>query len=153
GLTDGALTESYAYDSVRQLTGVTRSAGGPATIGYALDGEGNRIHVTQDNTTINYTTNLLNQYTSVGGRSLSYDAAGNLASDGLRSFPYDSQNHLVSATTRSRAASYSYDALGRRIRKDVSDLPVATPPGVLHDITAPPPAPEVTKFVYDGYRV
>jgi len=59
-----------------------------------------------------YVPNGLNQYTSVGGTNYSYDLRGNLTSDGVRTFTYDSENHLL---TESGGAglTLSYDPLGR----------------------------------------
>ena len=45
-----------------------------------------------------YTTNGLNQYTNAGGPTLSYDANGNLTSDGNTQYVYDVENRLVKAT-------------------------------------------------------
>lgn len=59
-----------------------------------------------------YTANGLNQYTNVGGTGVTYDARGNLTSDGVRSFAYDVENRLLSASTPT-AVNYGYDPLGR----------------------------------------
>ena len=49
----------------------------------------------------------------------SYDAAGNLLTDGSCNpcWQYDDSGNLVSSAYGSSAASYSYDALGRRVEK------------------------------------
>jgi RHS repeat-associated protein len=64
------------------------------------------------NVTRAYTSNGLNQYTASGSASLSYDANGNLASDGSTSYVYDDENKLVSASG-GHSATLSYDPLGR----------------------------------------
>src|SRR6185312_13212524 len=46
---------------------------------------------------ISYSTNALNQYSSVNSTTYSYDNMGNLTSDGSRSFSYDDLNRLTSA--------------------------------------------------------
>jgi len=71
-----------------------------------------------------YAANAINQYTSVGTVSPTYDTAGNLTSDGTYTYTYDSQNLLkeVKKTINSvdvDVASYSYDALNRRSEKAV----------------------------------
>ena len=63
---------------------------------------------------IPYTANALNQYTSVGAASLSYDPNGNLIEDGSASYRYDAQNRLVGFTQGAVVVSYGYDAEGRR---------------------------------------
>ena len=60
-----------------------------------------------------YVANGLNQYASVAGHSFSYDARGNLTSDGTRSFTYDVENRLLSEAGGSQAVILSYDPLGR----------------------------------------
>lgn len=56
-----------------------------------------------------YATNGLNQYTSAGPATFTYDANGNLISDGTNSFVYDAENRLVS----SGSVQLVYDPLGR----------------------------------------
>ncbi|TXI76793.1 MAG: hypothetical protein E6Q43_01870 [Dokdonella sp.] len=60
-----------------------------------------------------YTANGLNQYTTVGASTLSYDGNGNLAGDGVWSYGYDLDNRLKSATATGFAASLAYDGVGR----------------------------------------
>jgi len=61
-----------------------------------------------------------NRYDSVGGNSLTYDAAGNLTTDkdGYR-YEYDYENRivLIEDVNNADVAEFAYDALGRRIRK------------------------------------
>jgi RHS repeat-associated protein len=67
-----------------------------------------------------YTTNAVNQYTAINGTAFSYDQRGNLTSDGTWTHGYDTENRLISATATGVTASYSYDALGRRLFKSVN---------------------------------
>ena len=60
-----------------------------------------------------YTVNGLNQYTTVGGVPLSYDAKGNLTGDGVWTYAYDPGNRLKSATRSGTTASLAYDGEGR----------------------------------------
>jgi RHS repeat-associated protein len=80
----------------------------------------------------NYAVNGLNQYTSAGPASFTYDANGNLISDGGTNYVYDAENRLVSASG-GHAATLSYDPLGRLWQ-------VAAPSGT-------------TRFVYDGDHI
>lgn len=65
--------------------------------------------------TRNYTTNGLNQYSAAGSASFSYDANGNLTSDGATTYLYDVENRLVSAGG-ANFAGLTYDPLGRLYR-------------------------------------
>lgn len=64
--------------------------------------------------TVSYTANTLNQYTAVGGVTPTYDANGNLTSDGTHTYGYDAENRLVSASGAGTGAAYTFDAQGRR---------------------------------------
>lgn len=62
------------------------------------------------NGTQTYTNNGLNQHPTVGGVSYTYDARGNLTSDGVRTFSYSANNELTGVVG---GASLIYDAAGR----------------------------------------
>ncbi|MFC1524967.1 RHS repeat domain-containing protein [Planctomycetota bacterium] len=87
---------------------------------FGLDGVGNRISVTHGSS-INYTTNDLNQYEQIGSSStLDYDDNGNLISGTANTHIYDYANRLLKVTRTSDdqiLAEYKYDALGRRYWK------------------------------------
>lgn len=57
-----------------------------------------------------YSDNALNQYTAVGAATPTYDARGNMTSDGTTTYGYDSSNRMVSATG---GAALAYDPEGR----------------------------------------
>jgi hypothetical protein len=86
------------------------------------------------NSVQSYAVNGRNQYTQVGGTSRTWDANGNLTSDGLTAFGYDTENRLVSASG-AKTAALKYDPLGR-----------------LYEVSTPTPS-AVTRFVYDGDRL
>jgi RHS repeat-associated protein len=77
-----------------------------------------------------YTTNGLNQYTAAGTATFTYDANGNLTSDGSTAYAYDVENRLVSASG-ARNAALSYDPLGRLYEVSSNGAPA-------------------TRFLYDG---
>ena len=61
--------------------------------------------------------NNLNQLTNLSGQALSYDADGNLLSDGQRNYSWDAENRLVGITypgQPGKATAFTYDGLGRR---------------------------------------
>ena len=51
----------------------------------------------------------------------SYDAAGNLLSDGTCGYTYDGEERMSSATCGGTTTTYLYDAEGRRIAKAVGN--------------------------------
>jgi len=86
---------THSYNKVNQRTG--QSVTDNAWIDYPAATPG----------TVSYTANTLNQYTAVGAATPTYDANGNLTSDGTHTYGYDAENRLVSA-------SGAGDAQGRR---------------------------------------
>jgi RHS repeat-associated protein len=70
--------------------------------------------------------NNLNQLTNLSGQALSFDANGNLLSDGQRNYAWDAENRLVGITYSGqpgKQTTFSYDGLGRRTAI------ASTPPG------------------------
>ena len=132
---DAVNSEFYQYDNLNRLTQFI--VGTPDNNGthplqntiseienYSYDPLGNRIssRTTEQssNNTISYTANAVNGYTAVGSQALQYDNNGNLVSDGVHTYQYDYANRLVSVDN-GNTATYSYDPLGRRIRKVVGN--------------------------------
>jgi RHS repeat-associated protein len=61
--------------------------------------------------------NNLNQLTNLSGQTLTFDADGNLTSDGQRDYTWDAENRLVGITypgQPGKATAFAYDGLGRR---------------------------------------
>jgi RHS repeat-associated protein len=61
--------------------------------------------------------NNLNQLTNLSGQALTFDADGNLTSDGLRNYTWDAENRLIGITypgQAGKATAFSYDGLSRR---------------------------------------
>ena len=63
-----------------------------------------------------YQTNGLNQYTTAGSASFTYDANGNLTSDGAKTYLYDVENRLVRVTEGAYTTDLFYDPMGRLAR-------------------------------------
>ncbi len=123
-------THGYIYDDIYQLTSVTYPDASSTTYNY--DKAGNRTSRVNGGTT-EYTPNEMNQYDLVGRAPYTYDDNGNLTNNGINSYGYDYENRLISATTPAHAATYTYDAFGRRVQKDVDGT--------------------ITNFIYDGDQV
>jgi len=75
--------------------------------------------------------NNLNELTSLAGQPFTYDANGNLASDGQRNYAWDAENRLAAITYAAqpgKQTSFAYDGLGRRtaITTTLSGSPATT---------------------------
>jgi RHS repeat-associated protein len=110
-------TTTYGYDADGRLTSVNLPGG--RTITYAYDGNGNRTAVIDNGAATSYTTNNLNEYTSIGTGTQSYDAGGDVTgtsgSLGNASYTYDALGRLTGVTTATDSWTFEYDALGNRI--------------------------------------
>jgi RHS repeat-associated protein len=128
---NGANWHYYEYDKISQLKAIDfpEASEFPDTW-YVYDNVGNRKTETFGTTT-HYSSNNLNQYTSIDSAALAYDANGNLISDpvtpagngasGTNAYVYDDENRLVTATTADNIIEYGYDGFGRRIAKNIFD--------------------------------
>jgi RHS repeat-associated protein len=90
------------------------------TQAFDYDTNGNRVSLTENGTTYGYgyaanSNRLLNAAGPVA-RNYSYDAAGNVISDGVRSFEFDARGRLVDFNLGE--ARYEYNGLGQRVHKN-----------------------------------
>ncbi|MFA5965681.1 MAG: RHS repeat-associated core domain-containing protein [Sphingomonas sp.] len=111
--TSNDLSLGFGYSPANQIASTTRSNNG-----YAWGAAANRNDASS--------VNGLNQVTSVGAGSLSYDNKGNISSTGSTTFAYTTENRL--SATNSGVSLY-YDSLGRLVEYDTSVS---------------------TRFIYDG---
>lgn len=106
GLSSGQYTTfSYASNDGAQVTGTIQTS--DATVPYPPNS------LLQ---TVSY--NNLNQATAVSGQTYTYDADGNLTSDGVMNYAWDAENRLVGITyvgVSGKATAFTYDGLGRRL--------------------------------------
>ena len=114
-----AGTWTYTYDADGQLIHAvfasTNSSIPSQDLAYSYDAMGNRITTVINGVTTAYTTNNLNETTSVGGVKDTYDADGNLISDGANTYTYNSLNQLIGVTGPGGTTTYTYNALGQRV--------------------------------------
>ncbi|MFL6386552.1 MAG: kelch repeat-containing protein [Terriglobales bacterium] len=110
---------SYGYDSGSRVTGITYNFGGSAlgNITYSYDQLGRRTQMGGSFARTNLPGPIIaaaydaaNELTMWNGIPLSYDANGNMLSDGSNSFTWDPRNHLAALNGN----SLKYDAFNRR---------------------------------------
>ena len=142
-LASGSYTY-YAYDAAGRLTSINQDITGTANdVTYGLNQYNPASQVTQRSTSNdayvwtgavnvsrNYVVNGLNQYTSAGPATFTYDANGNLTSDGTNSYGYDVENRLIQASGATNA-TLRYDPLGRLYETNAGT--VASTTRFLHD--------------------
>ena len=113
---DGTWT--YTYDATRQLVRATLASTNPSIanqdLRYFYDQVGNRVSTLINGVATDYVSNNLNQYLGIGGIPQSYDADGNLISDGLNTYTYNTLNQLAQVSGLGGVTQHEYDALGNR---------------------------------------
>lgn len=136
------ITVNYGYDNASELTGLTYTQGngtnlGNLTYNYDSDGRVNSKNgsfatdVLPTPTTQAATFDLNDREIRFNGQTLSYDANGNLTSDGTNTYTWNARNQLTQISQGGTVEmSYAYDALGRRISKTVGS---GTPTQFLYD--------------------
>ena len=119
---------TYGYDNVNQLTGITYKQGavtlGDLTYGYdpagrrtSQGGSFARTGLPVAQTANSHDSN--NRLTLQDATALSYDDNGNLLNDGVNTYSWNSRDQLI-AIAGPVAASFQYDAIGRRKQKTVA---------------------------------
>jgi hypothetical protein len=135
--TNNALVQTFTANTKNELTGIasagTVTVAGATTIASSVSVNGSTTGVTRyaDNTfagtgqaiASTYTANATATYLSAqsiitpnlsASVSPTYDANGNLASDGQRTFDYDDENRLIRVTASNAwKTEFVHDGLGR----------------------------------------
>lgn len=118
-------TLTYAYDQLGRLLSAETFDASDTSLhryDYQFDLAGNRIQedVTASGmtTTTHYTYNEINQLTSDGASSYTYDANGNLIHNGADSYVWNRANKLHSVGNH----TYTYNGLGQRVMQTVNSL-------------------------------
>lgn len=129
-LANSALDAVYGYDSLDRLTSATQ---GVSSWGYAYDGIGNRLTSTVGavSTTYGYfaNTHRLQSLSGAQSKSYSFDAAGNMTSDGTTTWVYGGNGRPTSAG----GTAFAINALGQRVMKGTGTSAI--------------------RFVYDDWRL
>ena len=121
-------TANYSYDDAGQLTSIVwKSASGTVLgdLAYTYDAAGQRTVIggsyarTNLPVTKTQSYDAANRLVTHNGQALTYDANGNLLSDGANTYTWNARNQLVSITG-SVSASFSYDGAGRRLTRTVN---------------------------------
>ena len=119
----GQLQTRYIYDLLDRLKKVETQADGSNSEHFAFDPASNLVAISEQKP--NRQTNVSgNRLAMQGDKKFEYDKRGNLikesrGKDGklVTEFEYNLQNQLVKVQRDGQATHYSYDPLGRRIKK------------------------------------
>ncbi len=117
---DLGLLRTFGYDLVDRLK--TVHTNGTQTEFYNFDDVGNRSS-SHLSSTYSYQAGKFNQLASTATATMQFDANGNTVqkSEGsnLWRYTWDYENRLTRASTRKQNVPYRYDALGRRVERNL----------------------------------
>jgi RHS repeat-associated protein len=125
GTADAAnYDQTLTYDDLSRLRSYSTAT---ASLGYTYDANGNRTQLRVGTTTYNSTiTASTNRQASTTGpapaRSNSFDAAGNILSDGTRTFVYGDNGRMKRSTKAGVSTDYLYNGQGERVSKAGTDV-------------------------------
>ena len=121
-LNDSRHDLDFDYNPLGQLTSFTSNSSAPLPPSQAMtyDANGNRTSLSESGNSWLYSvqgnSNRLLSSAGPVAKVYSYDAAGNVVSDGVHSYGYDDRGRLVSVDAG--AATYSHNGQGQRVKKD-----------------------------------
>ncbi|MEJ5315275.1 MAG: DUF6531 domain-containing protein, partial [Anaerolinea sp.] len=107
----------YEYDALDRLTAAISS---DQEYRYTYDPVGNRTAQILQGVTLSYTYDAANRLLSTDEIPFTWDANGNLLSDGSSMYTYDAANRLVAVSYPQGTATFHYDGLGNRYRQTVN---------------------------------
>ncbi len=115
------MTIAYAYDPLYRLA---RADYGDGTyFAYTYDAVGNRLAEGTAGGTVNASVyDAANRLVSRDGVPYTWDANGNLLSDGVNTYTYNHANRLVSVSGPQSAFSFEYNGQGDRVAQTVNNL-------------------------------
>ena len=120
-LANSALSASYGYDALDRLNSASQ---GTTAWGYTYSGVGDRITSTVNSSTTNYGyssgTHRLASLSGAQSKSYTFDAAGNMTSDGTTTWTYGGNNRPTAAGS----TAFLINALGQRVKKTTGSAAV-----------------------------
>jgi RHS repeat-associated protein len=127
------LTIDYTYDPLYRLTAADYSS--DEFFHYSYDAAGNRLSEATHEGTHQYSYDEAHRITDVDGVSYDWDPAGNLLSDGERTFSYNHADRLTSITDGSSTYAFAYDGLGNRYQQSIDGTTTTYSLDIAADLT------------------
>jgi RHS repeat-associated protein len=121
------IVGTYSFDQDSRLTGIayTLGASNVGNLIYGNDMLGRRTSVSGTLAATGFpaavslaTYDVANELTNWNGATISYDSNGNMLSDGIHSYTWDTRNQLATVDAGSTGA-FAYDPFGRRVSKSI----------------------------------
>jgi RHS repeat-associated protein len=157
---DSGRTVSYTYDALGRLS--TAGTLGSANysqwgLSFTYDRYGNRTNQTVTAGTVPSNSVVVNPATNrITTSGYSYDADGDMTSDGSNSLTYDAENRVVSSSGSAGSGTYGYDGNGVRVQKTSSGATTFYIFDGLHETaeyaSGSPPTSPAMEYIYFGDR-
>jgi len=121
----------YTYDTASRLKTLTYKRGTTliGDLAFEYDANSRRTHVSGTLAQVisptvfeTATHDVSNRQVSMNSESMTYDANGNLVSDGVNTYTWNARDQLVAIMGPNLSANFTYDGLGRRISRDVDTI-------------------------------
>jgi RHS repeat-associated protein len=121
-ITEPRGTISVGYSDRDEVNSITEPTGSPFTDqSFVYDASYNRASWTHGSTTNAYTVNNLNEYSAIDSDTPTWNSDGGLASFSANTYTYDHLDRLVEVDNSMGKFLYSYDPLGRRVKKVIEN--------------------------------
>lgn len=111
---------TYSYDNFNRLAGSNKNAGAQ-TFSYVYDRYGNRLqqNAPQGGPAPQY---LFDNNNRISGSGVTYDALGNVLTDGLgNTYTYDAESRLIKVVNSVGTYNYTYNAEGQRVKTNAAE--------------------------------
>lgn len=117
---NGLYNRSMSYDGLDRLISASGAWG---DIAYVYDDDNDLIEKTLVGNKTTYTYGSINNRlkTSTSGKSYSYDAYGNIISNGINNYTFSDASNLVSVSG-SATANYKYDGNNLRVSSNINNI-------------------------------
>ncbi len=113
-----SYTNTYTYDPLSRLTAADYSDN--SYYHYTYDAVGNRLSQVTNSSTITYSYDIANRLTNTNGATYTWDANGNLLSNGVKTYTYDLANRLTTFNNGTTTTTYAYNGLGDHLQQTVN---------------------------------
>ncbi|MGR9355873.1 RHS repeat-associated core domain-containing protein [Rhizobium leguminosarum] len=113
---------TYAYDAHDRLTGADNTGDNTLDETYSYSPTGNLLSRTRIGTYVYPAPTAIRPHaaTQIGSKTISYDANGNMVSDGSRTLTWDGSNRLSTVTQNGATVTLAYGPDGARVKKSWS---------------------------------
>jgi len=115
------FNRSYSYDSLNRLQSMSAPGDACNGLSWTYDAWANRTDQSATAVACRTFHSQVDTKNRLSSPGYQYDAAGNLTSDGMHSYTYDAENRLIKVDA-GNTATYIYDAMGRRVEKQVGTV-------------------------------